>query len=162
TFVSGNNAWDLNAQGQPQPANDQAEARQFLIWVSPHGFIKAAMADPNVRMTQREFTTDGRTLKVIGFTTMGKYKATGELNAVKNAGAARVNIQTTKLAEGVWLIAGGSHNSIAVEFKDFAAIIETPLDDARSNAVIAETKRLIPNKQIKYVVNTHHHWDHAG
>src|SRR5438874_1751406 len=81
TFVSGNNAWDLNAQGQPQPANDQAEARQFLISVSPHGFIKAAMADPNVRMTQREFTTDGRTLKVIGFTTMGKYKATGEFNA---------------------------------------------------------------------------------
>jgi hypothetical protein len=36
------------------------------------------------------------------------------------------------------------------------------LDDARSNAVIAETKRLIPNKQIRYVVNTHHHWDHAG
>ena len=41
-------------------------------------------------------------------------------------------------------------------------IIEAPLDDARTLAVIAETKRLIPNKQIKYVVNTHHHWDHAG
>jgi len=83
-------------------------------------------------------------------------------DAVRNAAAPRVNIQTTKLAEGVWLIAGGSHNSVAVEFKDFAAIIEAPLDDARTNAVIAETKRLIPGKTIRYVVNTHHHWDHSG
>jgi len=83
-------------------------------------------------------------------------------DAVRSAGMPKVNIQTTKLADGVWLIGGGSHNSIAVEFKDFAAIIETPLDDARTLAVIAETKRLIPGKQIRYVVNTHHHWDHAG
>jgi glyoxylase-like metal-dependent hydrolase (beta-lactamase superfamily II) len=52
--------------------------------------------------------------------------------------------------------------SLAVEFKDFAAVIEGPLNDARSNAVIAETHRLIPNKPIKYLVNTHHHFDHLG
>jgi glyoxylase-like metal-dependent hydrolase (beta-lactamase superfamily II) len=239
-LVSGNYAWNLNAQGQPQAQNADAEARQFMIWVSPHGFIKAALADANASVTQREFTGDGRTLRVVGFTTMGKYKATGEFNAqnmlervvtwipspvmgdmqveirytdwrdvgngikapfhihmhqgdhplvrgmnymdvqatdvkvnipnaamtvpdaVRSAGVPKVTIQTTKLADGVWLIAGGSHNSVAVEFKDFAAIIETPLDDARTNAVIAETKRLIPNKQIRYVVNTHHHWDHSG
>jgi glyoxylase-like metal-dependent hydrolase (beta-lactamase superfamily II) len=83
-------------------------------------------------------------------------------DAVRSAGPPRVNVQSTKLAEGVWLIAGGSHNSVAVEFKDFATIIEAPLDDARVNAVIAETKRLIPGKQIRYLVNTHHHWDHSG
>jgi glyoxylase-like metal-dependent hydrolase (beta-lactamase superfamily II) len=83
-------------------------------------------------------------------------------DAVRNAPAPKVNIVTTKLGDGVWLIGGGSHNSLAVEFKDFAAIIEAPLDDARTLAVIAETKRLIPGKQIKYVVNTHHHWDHSG
>jgi len=198
------------------------------------------MADPNATVTDREFVGAGRTLRVVGFTTMGKYRATGEFNAqnmlervvtwipnpvmgdmqveirytdwrdvgngikapfhihmhqgdhplvrgmnymdvqasevkanveiasltvpdaVRTAAAPRVNIQTTKLADGVWLIAGGSHNSVAVEFRDFAAIIEAPLDDARSNAVIAETRRLIPAKQIRYVVNTHHHWDHSG
>ena len=30
------------------------------------------------------------------------------------------------------------------------------------SAILAETKRLIPNKRIKYVVNTHPHFDHAG
>ena len=33
---------------------------------------------------------------------------------------------------------------------------------ARGLAILAETKRLIPNKRIKYVVNTHPHFDHAG
>lgn len=40
-------------------------------------------------------------------------------------------------------------------------MIEGPLDDARSK-VIAETHKLIPNKAIRYLVNTHHHWDHSG
>ena len=29
-------------------------------------------------------------------------------------------------------------------------------------AVIGEVKKLVPNKPIKYLVNTHHHFDHAG
>ena len=67
TFVTGNYSWTLNAQGQPQAQNDQAEVRQFMIWVTPHGFIKAAMADPNATVTDREFVGAGRTLRVVGF-----------------------------------------------------------------------------------------------
>src|SRR5215813_14399036 len=51
TLVSGNFAWNLNAQGQPQAQNYQAEVRQFMIMVSPHGFIKAAVADSNATLT---------------------------------------------------------------------------------------------------------------
>src|SRR5881397_3158941 len=80
TLVSGNYAWTLNAQGQPQAQNDQAEVRQFMISVSPHGFIKAALADPNATVSDREFIGAGRNLRVVGFTTMGKYRATGEFN----------------------------------------------------------------------------------
>ena len=81
-------------------------------------------------------------------------------DAVRNAPAPQVRVASQKLADGVWFIGGGSHNSLAVEFKDFVTVIEGPLDDARSNAVIAETHKLIPNKPIRYLVNTHHHWDH--
>jgi len=41
-------------------------------------------------------------------------------------------------------------------------VIEGPLDETRSNAVIAEIKKSIPNKPIRYLVNTHNHFDHLG
>ena len=41
-FVSGNYAWNLNAQGQPNAQPGAAETRQLLIWATPAGFIKAA------------------------------------------------------------------------------------------------------------------------
>jgi glyoxylase-like metal-dependent hydrolase (beta-lactamase superfamily II) len=41
-------------------------------------------------------------------------------------------------------------------------VIEGPLNDARSNAVIVETHRPIPNKPIRYLINAHHHFDHLG
>jgi glyoxylase-like metal-dependent hydrolase (beta-lactamase superfamily II) len=71
-------------------------------------------------------------------------------------------VVATTLAPGIVLMGGGSHNSIAVEFKDYVAMIEAPLDQQRSLAVIAETQKTFPNKPIKYVVNTHNHFDHLG
>jgi glyoxylase-like metal-dependent hydrolase (beta-lactamase superfamily II) len=83
-------------------------------------------------------------------------------DAVQKATAPRERAESQKLADGVWLVAGGTHNSMAVDFRDFAVVIEAPLNEERSLAVISEVNRLIPNKPIKYVVNTHHHFDHTG
>jgi len=66
-----------------------------------------------------------------------------------------------KLGDGVYLILGG-YAAIAVDFKDYIVVIEGPQNDQRAAAIIAEAKRVIPNKPIKYVVNTHHHFDHSG
>ena len=66
-----------------------------------------------------------------------------------------------KLGDGVYLILGG-YAAIAVDFKDYIVVIEGPQNDQRAEAIIAEAKRVIPNKPIKYVVNTHHHFDHSG
>src|SRR5262249_58446746 len=82
--------------------------------------------------------------------------------AVQNATVPPVRVEAQRLADGVYHLAGGTHNSVAVEFSDFVTVVEAPLNEARSLAVIAEVKRLIPNKRIKYVVSTHHHFDHAG
>jgi glyoxylase-like metal-dependent hydrolase (beta-lactamase superfamily II) len=81
---------------------------------------------------------------------------------VQKATAPPVRAESRSLAEGVWFIGGGSHNSVAVDFRDFVAVIEGPLNEERSLAVIAEVARIIPNKPIRYVVNTHHHFDHSG
>ncbi|OOG39693.1 MBL fold metallo-hydrolase [Polaromonas sp. A23] len=67
-----------------------------------------------------------------------------------------------KAADGVWHLAGGSHNSVLIEMKDYAVLVETPLYDGRSAAVLAEVRKLVPGKPLRYVVNSHHHFDHAG
>ncbi|NIW24319.1 MAG: MBL fold metallo-hydrolase, partial [Gammaproteobacteria bacterium] len=81
---------------------------------------------------------------------------------VRNAQAAGVNVDSQEVADGVWRIAGGSHHSVLIEFEDFVTVVEAPLNEARSLAVIEEIGRLVPGKPIRYVVNTHHHFDHSG
>ena len=81
---------------------------------------------------------------------------------VRQAAAPRVQVEAHKLADGVWLLGGSSHNSVAVEFKNYVAVVEAPLDEARSLAVIAETVKFVPNKPIRFVINTHAHYDHLG
>jgi len=75
---------------------------------------------------------------------------------------APLTFQTEKIADGVFDIKESGYHSVAVEFADHVAVIEAPLGEARSIAVLGATKRLIPNKPIRYVINTHHHFDHSG
>ena len=57
------------------------------------------------------------------------------------------------LTDGVFYIRGATHHSVAVEFRDHVVVVEGPLNEQRSLAVIAEVKKLIPNKPIRYLVN---------
>ena len=76
-------------------------------------------------------------------------------------GGAAPAAQSEKLGDGVYLITGG-YSAIAVDFKDHITILEGGQSEARGLAVIAEAKRLIPGKPIKYLVNTHSHVDHSS
>jgi len=76
--------------------------------------------------------------------------------------AAAVKVDSQKVADGVWYLTGGTHHSVAVEFKDYVALVECPLNDERALAVIDTVKKTIPNKPIRYVINSHHHFDHSG
>ena len=76
--------------------------------------------------------------------------------------AAAERVASEKVAEGVWFLGGGSHNSVLVEMSDHLILVESPLWDGRAQAVLAEAKRLVPGKPIRYVINSHHHFDHAG
>jgi glyoxylase-like metal-dependent hydrolase (beta-lactamase superfamily II) len=73
-----------------------------------------------------------------------------------------VPVKSEKVADGVWYITGISAYTVLVEMKDYLIVVEAPHGEQRSIAVINEVKKLVPNKPIKYVINTHHHFDHAS
>jgi glyoxylase-like metal-dependent hydrolase (beta-lactamase superfamily II) len=222
-FVSGQYAWDQPGSA-PVPQPGAAAERQLQIWLTPQGFLKAAMennatAKKEATGTEISFQTGKFTVTgtidahnmvsktethlpnpVLGDmlveTTFSGYKdfngvkfpttivqkqggstvlelAVSSVNpnpglnisvpdSVKTATPPAIKVDTKKMADGIWFVAGGSHNSMVVEFPTYITVIEGPLGEARSLAVIAEAKRLVPNKPIKYLINTHSHFDHSG
>ena len=228
TQVIGLSAWSVGANGPvSQPA--VAEERQLNIWLTPHGFVKGALAASDVQML-----SDGEGPVVISFTALGTYTVTGTMDendlvtrvetripnvvlgdmdvvatyadyqsfdgiqfptvieiahggfplwelditsATPNAAVdlsvpdgvasgpttpAQIETPSAELAEGVWLVTGGAHYSVVVEFEEYLAIVEAPANEARSLAVLAEARRLAADKPVRYVLTTHHHFDHAG
>jgi len=84
-----------------------------------------------------------------------------QLAAPKEAPPA-VTVSANQLADGVYYLTGGSHHSVAIEQRDHWVLVEAPLNEERSLALIAQLKQLAPNKPIRYIVNTHVHFDHSG
>jgi glyoxylase-like metal-dependent hydrolase (beta-lactamase superfamily II) len=71
-------------------------------------------------------------------------------------------VTVEKMAGGVYLLGGSTHNSYLVEFADFVALFEAPIDERRSLAVIEEVVKLAPNKPIRWLISSHPHFDHIG
>ena len=87
--------------------------------------------------------------------------APGGAPAGGGRGAAAAAPTSEKLAEGVFRI-NGAYNALAVEMADYVVLFEPgPQNLERARAVINETKRVIPNKPIRYGVISHHHLDHT-
>jgi glyoxylase-like metal-dependent hydrolase (beta-lactamase superfamily II) len=78
------------------------------------------------------------------------------------AAAAAPTVKSEKLADGVYRI-NGAYNAMAIEFRDYIVLFEGGAQsEARSQEIIAEAKRVIPNKPIRYSILTHHHFDHSS
>ncbi|HTR37001.1 MAG TPA: MBL fold metallo-hydrolase [Bryobacteraceae bacterium] len=75
-----------------------------------------------------------------------------------------LTVTSEKLGDGLYRLTTGpgSYDSVIVEFKDYIMMLEAGQSEARALAYVAETKKLIPNKPIRYVMNTHPHSDHTG
>lgn len=227
--VNGDKSWTVGPNGAvPQLA--AAEERQLQIWMTPHGFLRAALAASDATVSAA--VRNGNKVNFVSFTAMNKFKLAGTIDGqgmvtrvstkfpnpvlgdmdyefayseykdfggvkfptrivqseggflvndltitsvqpnasvdlpvpanVQSAAMPVVRVESSKIGDGVWFVSGGSHHSVVVEFSNFITVIEGPLSDERSLAVIAEAKKLAPNKPIRYVVSTHHHFDHSG
>jgi glyoxylase-like metal-dependent hydrolase (beta-lactamase superfamily II) len=79
-------------------------------------------------------------------------------------GAPITKVDAEKLGDGLYRLTTGqnSYDSLIVEFRDHIMMLEAGQSEARALAYIAEAKRLVPNKPIRYVMNTHPHADHTG
>jgi len=218
--LSGDHAWNVMGEN-PVAAPIALSDRQFQFWSTPHGIIKAAMANPA--------GVQGRT---IAFGIPGRFRATATLDAanlverveatlanpvlgdmavqvsyadyrdfggvkfptkirltyggfpaleltvtevrangpaditvpdnVRLAGNPYMRVQSAKAAEGVWYVTGGTHHSVVIEMADHVIVAEAPLNDDRALAVVAEARKLVPGKPIKYLIVSHHHFDHSG
>ena len=76
--------------------------------------------------------------------------------------AAGPPLTSEKLADGVYRI-NGAYNALAIEMADHIVLFEPgPSNEARAQEIIAETKKVIPNKPIRFGVISHHHFDHTS
>jgi glyoxylase-like metal-dependent hydrolase (beta-lactamase superfamily II) len=66
-----------------------------------------------------------------------------------------------KLGDGVFKI-GGNYTALAIDMGDHILVVESGQSDARGMAVMAAAKQAIPNKPIRFVVNSHPHFDHSS
>lgn len=218
-------------QTQTQLRDARNEVGLLQIWMTPHGFLKAAGANGATIGVTTGATKAGRALSV---TVLGKYTLTGTINernlvdrvetripnpvlgdmlvewvysdyadhgGVKfparivqrqggyptldltvdqvrpNSATALevgaiaprapgppppVRVEAQEIAKGVWFLNATPPVSVLVEFNDHLVVIEAPNGDERTTAALAEAKRVAPSKPIRFVVNTHHHFDHAG
>ena len=78
-WVNGERAWNVAASGAAAPQVAAAEERQLQIWLTPHGFLKAALDAGNATVKSRK--EDGKNLNVVTFTALGKYKVDGAIDA---------------------------------------------------------------------------------
>jgi len=231
--LSGGYAWDIVGQTVAPAAVERdmrsaVEGRTTQIWLTPHGFIKAAQAG-NARV--RVETVRGVRKSVITVTTPMMVRLEGVLNdqnlveridtllanpvlgdmkleavfseykdfggvrfpthivqrsagyplldltitdvtpnapvalevpaSIRQASAPPTALVPEKVSEGLWMVPGNA-KSVAVEFRDYVVMVDAPESETRSLAVIDAVRKTIPGKPIRYVINTHSHFDHAG
>ena len=73
-----------------------------------------------------------------------------------------LEVTVDEMADGVYLLGGGPANSYMVEFDEFVAVFEAPVNEARSLAVIEAVATLAPDKPIRWLISSHPHFDHIG
>src|SRR5688572_23597720 len=129
-------------------------------WPTFEAFILGAHANPaNLQALMTPPAAGGRG---------GGGAAAGAPAAAGQAGApAAPAAYSEQLAPGVFRIgqkpAAGTYSALAIEFADHILLYEPgPQSLARAEAIIAEARRAIPNKPIRFGVISHHHADHTG
>ncbi len=66
------------------------------------------------------------------------------------------------IAPGVSMSQGTNANSVVVEMDKYLVVFDAPVAEQFSEWMIKASKQRYPGKPIKYLIQSHHHWDHAN
>lgn len=66
-----------------------------------------------------------------------------------------------QVGDGVWLITGG-YVALVAEFEDHVLVFEGGQSEERGERIVEEVNALLPDKPIRYIVNSHPHSDHTA
>jgi len=78
------------------------------------------------------------------------------------------SVSLRRLADDVYFVNGINsgdvwfYSQMFVIFKDYVLVVDAPLSNDISKAVIAKIESVAPAKPIKYLIPTHYHTDHTG
>src|SRR5688572_15011836 len=83
SLSSGNYGWNMTGTSATAVAPVAAEIRQLEIWLTPHGFLKAALA-PNANPTALRTHiygdfAEGSDVTIVSITALGKYRVNGTI-----------------------------------------------------------------------------------
>ena len=70
--------------------------------------------------------------------------------------------QLVDIGPGVSLSQGSSANSMVVEMPKYLVVFDAPYGELFSEWFIDAAKKRYPGKPVKYLMMTHHHWDHSS
>jgi len=94
------------------------------------------------------------------FPAEARLQAPAVLQASNTTGPSRLT--TEALAPGVWRLTGNQYSSVLVERADHLTLVEAPLNDDRTSALLDAAHQVQPAKPVTELVITHHHFDHIG
>lgn len=66
------------------------------------------------------------------------------------------------IAPGVSMSQGTSANSVVVEMDKYLVVFDAPFHERFSEWMIQASKKRYGGKPVKYLIQSHHHWDHAS
>ncbi|HKA38259.1 MAG TPA: MBL fold metallo-hydrolase [Burkholderiales bacterium] len=80
----------------------------------------------------------------------------------QNWDTAKGEPQLVDIAPGVSQTRGTPGNSLVVEMDTYLIVFDAPTGEVMSEWTIRAAKKKYSNKPIRYLMVTHHHWDHAN
>ena len=136
---------------------------EFIEWAPMAGLtLPTRIVQRQLRWTLSDYRITSAQTNV----DLGNLSATDSVRTVAAALTAspppRFSVTVDSVAPGVWILDSGLYHTIAVEQSDKVVLIEAPESDGRTLAAIAKAREKWPNKSLGPLVNSHHHFDHAG